>query len=265
MIPERISLGIRYDGSSYHGWQSQLQDNLPTLQSTVERAVSCVANHSIHLTCAGRTDAGVHATSQIVHFDTEVTRSEKAWVFGTNSNLPPEVSILWAKRVPQSFHARFSAQARRYRYVLYNHEVKPAILRNYVGWFYKPLDVERMQEAASYLLGEHDFSAFRGAGCQAKNPIRDMLELSIHRQRRMLIIETRANAFLLHMVRNIVGALIEVGVGAREPEWMKSVLESCDRTRAGVTIAPNGLYLVQVNYPDEYNLPQTPVGPFFLP
>lgn len=266
MISRRIALGVRYDGTRFHGWQSQSSEaELPTLQANVERAVGRVANHPINLTCAGRTDAGVHASSQIVHFDTQVDRTEKAWVFGANSNLPPEISVLWAKETPEDFHARYSATSRRYRYVLYNHDVKPAILRNFVGCYYRTLDVELMQEAANYLVGKHDFSSFRGAGCQSTSPIRNMLELSVHRQRRMVIIETCANAFLLHMVRNIVGSLIEVGVGARPPEWIKEVLESRDRRCAGVTIAPSGLYLVHVSYPDKYCLPQTPKGPFFLP
>ena len=263
MIHQRIALGIRYDGSAYHGWQ--VQDDLATVQLALERALSRVANHSVNIVCAGRTDTGVHATSQIIHFDTEADRQDHSWVFGANSNLPADIRVLWAKPVPLDFHARFSATARRYRYLLYNHDVKPGILRHFVGWYHKPLDEERMQTAANYLLGEHDFSAFRGASCQAKHPVRTLQEFTILRQRRLLIIEVQANAFLLHMVRNIVGSLIAVGCGQQEPEWMAQVLNSCDRREGGVTIAPNGLYLVSVNYPSTFQLPKTPVGPFFLP
>lgn len=264
MSHQRIALGLRYDGSAYHGWQMQ-DDYLPTVQLQVERAVSRVANHSVNIVCAGRTDAGVHATSQIIHFDTEAQREDYSWVFGVNSNLPADIRVLWAKPVVHDFHARFSATARRYRYVLYNHDVKPGILRHFVGWYHRPLNEERMQEAANYLLGEHDFSSFRGAACQAKHPVRHLKHFSIHRQRRLIILEVEANGFLLHMVRNIVGTLIDVGIGERSPEWMKTVLEARDRREAGVTILPNGLYLVSVDYPEQFALPSTPTGPFFLP
>lgn len=263
MSHKRIALGIRYDGSAYHGWQ--VQDDLSTVQFALERALSRVANHSVNVVCAGRTDAGVHATSQIIHFDTEADREDHSWVFGANSNLPADIRVLWAKPVSHDFHARFSATARRYRYLLYNHDVKPGILRHFVGWYHKPLDEMRMQEAANYLLGEYDFSAFRGAGCQAKRPVRTLQEFKITRQRRLVIIEVQANAFLLHMVRNMVGTLIKVGCGDASPEWVNEVLLSRDRREGGVTIAPNGLYLVSVNYPSEFQLPETPIGPFFLP
>ena len=263
MSIKRLSLGIRYDGSAYHGWQSQ--NNLSTVQEQIERALSRVANHTVTVTCAGRTDAGVHATSQVIHFNTDAERTDHAWVFGANSNLPMDIRVLWAKPVSHDFHARFSATARRYRYLLYNHKIRPGILRHFVGWFHRPLDEARMQEAANYLLGEHDFSAFRGSGCQAKSPVRTLHHFSIERQRRLLILEVEANAFLLHMVRNIVGSLLAVGSGEKSPEWIKEILESRDRQQGGVTIAPNGLYLVSVNYPDEFQLPENPVGPFFLP
>ena len=263
MTIKRLSLGIRYDGSAYHGWQCQ--NDLSTVQEQLERALSRVANHNITVTCAGRTDAGVHATAQVVHFNTEADREDRSWVFGANSNLPADIRVLWAKEVSHDFHARFSATARRYRYLLYNHEIRPGILRHFVGWCHRPLDEEKMQEAASHLLGEHDFSAFRGSGCQAKHPIRTMKAFSIERQRRLIILEVEANAFLLHMVRNIAGSLIAVGSGDRSPEWMKEVLESRDRRQGGVTISPNGLYLVSVEYPQEFQLPENPVGPFFLP
>ncbi len=260
---QRIALCVRYDGARYHGWQ--VQEELSTVQLQVEKALSLVANHRVTVTCAGRTDARVHASAQVIHFDTDAERSDHAWVFGANSNLPSDISVLWAKPVEKNFHARFSATARRYRYVLYNHDVKPAILRHAVGWWYKPLDEKRMQEAGNYLLGEHDFSSFRGSGCQSKSPIRTMSLLDIRRSGRMLILEVQANAFLLHMVRNIAGMLVAIGSGEKPIEWAKEVLEAQDRRTAGVTISPNGLYLVEVTYPPEFKLPRVPLGPFFLP
>lgn len=265
MIAEvkKIALGLRYDGANYHGWQRQ--EHLSTVQSRVEEALSSVADHPVSIICAGRTDAGVHATAQVVHFTSDAHRNEDSWKFGANSNLPPDISVTWAKIVDPDFHARFSATSRRYRYVVFNHDVRPGILRNAVGWYYKPLDEQLMQQGANYLLGEHDFKAYRGAGCQAKSSIREIQIFKITRQRKMIIIEVQANAFLLHMVRNIVGVLVEIGTGERSPLWAKEVLESCDRRQGGVTISPNGLYLVEVGYPLRYDLPRTPIGPFFLP
>ncbi len=259
----RIALALRYDGANYHGWQ--VQDDVKTVQSMVERALSAVADRPVSVVCAGRTDAGVHATGQVIHFDTTAQRSDHAWVFGANSNLPPDISVLWAKTVTEDFHARYSATARRYRYVLFNHEIRPGILRKAVGWYYRPLDEKRMQEGAQYLLGEHDFTSFRGTGCQAKNPMRRIHQIEISRIRRMVVIEVQANAFLLHMVRNIAGVLIAIGSGEQPPEWARDVLNARDRTQGGVTVAPQGLYLVEVNYPPEFELPRTPLGPFFLP
>ena len=260
---QRIALAVRYDGSAYHGWQAQ--DGLATIQQAVEKAASVVANHPVSVVCAGRTDAGVHATGQVVHFDTHSDRDLRAWVFGVNSHLPPDIRVLWASIVPMTFHARFSAVQRTYRYVLYNYDTRPGILRHFVGWYYRPLDAGRMQQAANYLLGEHDFSALRAAGCQAKHPIRHIRSIEVRRQRQLIVIEVTANAFLLHMVRNMVGTLVRVGTGEAPPEWVADVLASRDRSQAGVTIAPNGLYLVHVQYQAGFSLPQTPVGPFFLP
>jgi tRNA pseudouridine38-40 synthase len=260
---QRIALCVRYDGARYHGWQHQ--EGLMTVQGCLERAVSYVANHSVAIVCAGRTDAGVHATGQIVHFDTEANRHDHAWVFGTNSNLPPDISVGWAKHVWQDFHARHSALSRRYRYVIYNHEIRPGILRQAVGWCYRLLDEKRMHEAGQYLLGEHDFSAFRGTGCESPTAIREIYDLAVVRYHRMVIVDVRANAFLLHMVRNIVGALVAVGSGEKPIEWVREVLESRDRRCGSITIQPNGLYLVKVEYPDECDLPAVPLGPFFLP
>lgn len=260
---KRIALCIRYDGSNYHGWQHQ--DGLTTLQGTVEKALSYVADHPVAVTCSGRTDAGVHATSQIVHFDTMANRNDHAWVFGANSNLPPDISVVWSKHVWRNFHARFSALVRRYRYIIYNHEIRPGILRNAVGWHYRLLNEEAMQKGALHLLGEHDFSAFRGAGCQSNTPVREIFDIEITRYRRMIVIDIQANAFLLHMVRNIVGVLVAIGSGEKPPEWAKEVLESRDRRHGGITIQPNGLYLVEVKYPEEFDLPRISLGPFFLP
>ena len=266
MTRRRYALCVRYDGSRYHGWQKQgTPDDLITVQLMVEKALSQVAHHQVIVTCAGRTDARVHATGQIIHFDTDADRTDHAWVFGANSNLPHDISILWAKEVPLEFHARFSAVSRRYRYLMYNYPIRPGILRHAVGWYHTSLDDPKMLEAAQYLLGEHDFSSFRGAGCQAKSPVRTIEAITIKRQRHMLIIELQANAFLLHMVRNIVGVLVQIGAQRQPVGWMSEVLTACNRQAAAETIAPNGLYLVKVGYPEQFELPDAPIGPFFLP
>lgn len=263
MDKKRIVMGLRYDGSAYRGWQSQFEE-LQTIQAKVEKAIAQVADESVSVYCAGRTDAGVHATQQIIHFDTTADRGENSWVFGANSALPPDISVVWSQEVDPSFHARFSALRRRYRYILYNYKVRPAILRHAVGWHYKDLDEVRMQQAARYLIGEHDFSSFRGAGCQAKSPVRHVYEVAMTRHKHLLILEIEANAFLLHMVRNIVGTLFAVGSGHKPPEWVKEVLLAKNRQEAGITASPAGLYLVDVTYPTVYDLPKPPIGPFFL-
>lgn len=259
---KRIALGLRYDGARYHGWQ--FQDDVMSIQQTLEEALSRVANQTIAVTCAGRTDAGVHATYQVVHFDTDADRTEHAWIFGSNSNMPSDISVLWAKEVSPDFHARFSARSRTYRYVMLNDPMRPGILRKAVGWHYRPLDINAMQEASNYLLGEHDFSAYRGSGCQAAHAVRTMHHISIRKQNELILFEFKANAFLLHMVRNILGVLVMIGDGFQKSIWAKEVLESRDRKAAGVTIAPCGLYLVSIDYSDEFELPQPSYGPFFL-
>ena len=259
---KRVALCLSYDGSRYHGWQHQEEVN--SVQQTVEHALSRVANHPISVVCAGRTDSGVHATSQVVHFDTEAERTIRSWVFGANSNLPSDVSVLWAQETSSDFHARFSATARTYRYLICNQPVRPGVFQKAVGWHYKSLDENRMEAATQYLLGEHDFSAFRGSGCQANHAVRTIHELTVKRQGAMIIVEVRANAFLLHMVRNIVGVLLEIGEGEKEPVWAEQVLHSGDRRKASVTSMPNGLYLVDVDYPPRFKLPKLPKGPFFL-
>ena len=216
MENQRIALGLSYDGSAYHGWQSQ--QGISTVQQRLEAALTRVANHDIVLTCAGRTDAGVHATGQVVHFDSDANRTEYSWVFGANANLSHDIRVNWAKIVSPTFHSRFSAVRRRYRYVVFNHSIRPGILRNAVGWCYQPLDVSLMQHGSRYLIGEHDFSAFRGAGCQSSSPVRQIYSLDITRNQYMIVIDITANAFLLHMVRNIVGVLMAVGCGDQAPE-----------------------------------------------
>lgn len=250
----RIALGIEYDGRPYCGWQ--FQDHSPSVQAVVEQAVSSVAAHPVRVTCAGRTDTGVHAAEQVVHFDTQSVRDKKAWVMGANANLPKSVSVLWVKVVDESFHARFSAIRRRYRYVIFNRHVRPAFLAGRVAFCFRPLDEERMQAAAHYLVGEHDFNAYRALACQAKSPVRTVYQLDITRRDELILIDIEANAFLHHMVRNIAGVLMAIGAGEQEPEWAKAVLDGRDRSLGGVTAPPDGLYLMEVRYPDAYALPR---------
>lgn len=264
-MSERIALCIEYDGAAFHGWQRQSSPSLLTVQDALESALSSVANTPIRTYCAGRTDRGVHATAQVIHFDTPVNRGEKAWVMGVNSLLPPSVRVQWARLMDERFHARFSALARRYRYVIYQHEVAPALLSRQLTHVRDTLDAESMQEAARHLIGEHDFSAFRAAGCQSNSPWRCVNRLTIHRSDHFLVIDIEANAFLQHMVRNIAGALIAVGKGEQHPGWPGELLSGRDRTRSAATASPCGLYLVSVTYPEEFELPVTSPGPCFLP
>ncbi len=259
----RIALGVEYKGSRYRGWQRQASGVL-TVQETLEKALSIVADSPVDLMCAGRTDAGVHACGQVVHFDTRAVRSMKAWTMGANINLPHDISVTWAKEMPATFHARFKAIARRYRYVIYNDQIRPAHLGDEITWNHRPLDVERMAEAAQYLIGTHDFSAFRAGQCQAKSPIKQMHHARVTRHGKMIVLDIRANAFLHHMVRNIAGVLMTIGAGERPVEWMREVLEGRERRAGGVTAHPFGLYLVQVEYRDEFPLPGRYIGPHFL-
>ena len=249
----RFALGLEYDGADFYGWQSQA--NGRGVQDAVERALSTIADTSIRVICAGRTDTGVHALGQVVHFDTSVNRPLDAWVRGANATLPPSVAVLWAQPVSDEFHARFSARARRYRYVLLNRAQRPGLLSQRVGWYHRTLDVERMRLAASHLIGEHDFSAFRAAECQAKTPVRVMHSLDISRAGNMIYFDFAANAFLHHMIRNILGALIVVGTERQQPEWLVELLTKGDRTQSAATFSPDGLYLSGVDYDSSWNLP----------
>ncbi|CAN5443175.1 tRNA pseudouridine(38-40) synthase TruA [soil metagenome] len=242
----RIALGLEYNGHKFCGWQ--YQDNLRTVQACLEMAVSAVADHPIRVVCAGRTDTGVHALEQVVHFDTTVHRSSRAWVLGCNRLLPTDICIHWAKEVSDNFHARFSATARQYRYIIYNNPIRPALQHGLVTWFCHSLDEALMQQAANYLVGEHDFASFRAKACQAKTSIRNMQNINLHREQDKIIIDFKANAFLHHMIRNIVGVLLEVGVERQPPEWAKHLLDARDRQLAAATAKPDGLYLVGIEY-----------------
>lgn len=250
----RIALGIEYDGRAFYGWQVQRQT--PTVQDTLEQALSRVADHPVSVICAGRTDTGVHGRGQVVHFDTDAERDPRSWILGANANLPETVCVLWAQPVDDTFHARFSALGRRYRYLLLNRWVRPAVDVGRVSWERRPLDAGAMHEAAQALVGEHDFSAFRSSGCRANHPVRDIREIRVSRNGEQVAIEVAANAFLYHMVRNIAGTLLPVGRGERPVGWVAEVLASRDRNAAGVTAPPDGLYFMGVRYPAEYDLPE---------
>lgn len=262
--PARIALEVEYDGADFSGWQRQSSPRLPTVQGAVEKALSQVADHRVRLICAGRTDAGVHATAQVVHFDAAVDRGCRAWLRGGNSLLPAGVRIHWARTVNDTFHARFSALSRRYRYVMLESDVAPALLSRQITHVRGRLDTGAMQRAADALPGEHDFSAFRAAGCQSRTPFRYVSHLQVFRQGCFVVIDIAANAFLQHMVRNIAGALIAVGLGQRGSDWPGELLAGRDRRRGAATASPAGLYLVAVGYPREFGLPGAALGPFFL-
>ena len=250
----RIAAILEYDGSRFSGWQRQEQAR--TVQAVVEEALSKVADEPIQVTVAGRTDAGVHALGQVIHFDTSAVRSDYSWVRGANSNLPSEVALLWAAPVDDGFHARFSATGRHYHYVILNRAIRPTYLAGRVTHEYRLLDVASMREAAQHLIGEHDFTSFRAAECQAKSPVRELRALDVTRHGEFVHIHVHANAFLQHMVRNIAGVLMTVGAGEREPSWAKEVLEARDRRAGGVTAAPDGLYLREIEYPETFKLPR---------
>ncbi len=250
----RIALGVEYDGRPFCGWQSQAEGL--TVQDMLQGALSQIASQPIAVVAAGRTDAGVHALEQVVHFDCAIERPLAAWVRGVNGLLPDSIAVRWAHRVPDEFHARFSAQARSYRYFLLDRSVRSAVYAGKVGWFHLPLDIAAMQAAAQLLLGKHDFSAFRAAECQARSPIKNLQQLDIHREGEMLIFDLRADAFLHHMVRNIVGCLVYVGKGKYPVSWLTDVLAGRERQRAAPTFPPDGLYLRHIHYEPKWKLPQ---------
>ncbi len=251
----RIALGLEYDGGRFCGWQSQAGGC--GVQDALQRAVAAVAGHAVSVAAAGRTDAGVHALTQVAHFDTGAVRPLGAWVRGVNAGLPAGVRVLWAAEVGEAFHARFSARQRSYQYLLVNRPVAPAVLAGKAGWFHLPLDMERMRQAARHLLGEHDFSAFRAAECQAKSPVKQLVLAEVRRAGDCLLFEFSAGAFLHHQVRNMVGALVYVGKGRYPPEWLAELLASRDRRRAPPTFAPDGLYLAGIEYDAAWGLPAT--------
>jgi tRNA pseudouridine38-40 synthase len=255
-VMQRIVLGIEYNGSLFKGYQLQ-SHGTRTVQGELEKALSIVANEPLRLTCAGRTDTGVHATGQVVHFDTAVQRELKAWMLGGNTNLPDDVSIHWVRRVGEDFSARFSAVSRSYRYILFNRRIRQAVFQHNVAWSYELVDENVMHLAAQYLLGRHDFSAFRSSRCQAKHAVREMQSISVKRDGDYVILDIKANAFLHHMVRNIMGSLLVIGRGEQPAEWMQEILEGQDRKCAGMTASATGLYLVNVEYPEEYGLPDS--------
>lgn len=250
----RIAAILEYDGSNFSGWQRQEQAR--SVQGIVEAALSRVADEPVQVTVAGRTDAGVHAAGQVIHFDTSAERSDYSWLRGANSNLPPDVALLWTGPVDNGFHARYSATGRHYHYVILNRPVRPTYLARRVTHEYRPLDIHRMQQAARHLLGKHDFTSFRATECQAKSPVRELRALEVAHQNGFIHVRAHANAFLHHMVRNLAGVLMTIGAGEREPDWARQVLEARDRKAGGVTAAADGLYLREIEYPDSFAIPR---------
>jgi len=257
----KIAACVEYDGTAYCGWQRL--SHAPSVQAAVEKALSTIANQSIEVLCAGRTDSGVHAVAQVIHFETDVERTMTSWMRGTNSNLPDDISLRWVKQVDNDFHARFSAYERQYRYIILNRKARSALQNKQVTWIFDPLDVQVMHQAAQLLLGEKDFSSFRAAGCQARHAVREILFVSVVRDNELIYIDIVANAFLYHMVRNIVGTLIEVGRGKWSVAQFANLIELKDRTQAGMTAAAKGLYFVSVSYPDVFGIPKNKRLPVF--
>ena len=252
----KIAIGVSYCGAGLEGWQSQPSGN--TVQDHLERALSEIGGEQIALTAAGRTDSGVHASAQVAHFDTGAHRPESAWVRGVNALLPAGIAVQWAAPVSEDFHARYSATSRTYRYVLYNRAIRPALFAGRAGWFHLPLDLEKMREAAKCLVGEHDFSSFRSAECQAKSPVRIVQSVAIRASGAYFLFDVTANAFLHHMVRNVIGSLVYVGKGKHPPAWMGELIKARDRSRAAPTFPAEGLYLSRVQYEARWKLPAFP-------
>jgi tRNA pseudouridine38-40 synthase len=248
----KIALGVEYDGTAFHGWQ--FQGDVRSVQECLQAALSKVANHPVTVHCAGRTDTGVHAAGQVVHFETQAVRSSRSWVLGSNANLPGDISVSWARQMPVDFHARFSAIGRHYHYQMLNRGVRSALWRGRATWIHHPLDEQVMQRAAKHLVGTHDFTSYRALACQAKHPMRTIHRLDVDRQAKIITIRVHANAFLHHMVRNIAGVLIAIGKGEQGESWTREILELRDRTKGGVTAPPQGLCLTRVDYPEKYGL-----------
>jgi tRNA pseudouridine38-40 synthase len=259
----RIALGIEYDGRAFKGWQVQ-RHNVRTVQDRLEAALQQVAAHPLRVSCAGRTDTGVHAVGQVVHFDTESIRDPRNWVLGSNVNLPADVAVTWAREVAADFHARFSAEARSYRYLILNRQARSSLLAGRATWVRGALDAELMQEAGQVLIGTHDFSSYRAMGCQAKSPVRTLHSLDVVRRGELIELRVHANAFLHHMIRNIAGVLMAIGHGKRPAGWAAEVLELRDRTLGGVTAPPDGLYFERVWYPARFQIPQPSPVPLAL-
>jgi tRNA pseudouridine38-40 synthase len=255
----RIALGIEYDGTHFSGWQIQIEQR--TVQSCLNDAIAIVANHPVKTTAAGRTDSGVHAIQQVVHFDSSAERSPRNWVLGINANLPRDINVVWAKPVTDDFSARFSATSRSYRYLILNRQSRSAIHDNRMWWYFKKLDIKRMQEAAKLLVGHHDFSAFRAKECQATTPMKTLERISVTQVDDCIAVDVKAQSFLHHMVRNIVGVLVPIGEGSQDVEWAEFVLQSKDRALGGITSPPEGLYFVNVDYPEKYELPTVSAFP----
>jgi tRNA pseudouridine38-40 synthase len=255
-VVHRFAVGLEYDGAAYAGWQTQ--QSVPSIQAVAEAALSSVAAEPVSLVCAGRTDAGVHARGQVAHFDTHASRTMRAWILGANTELPRDVSVWWARPVPGHFHARYSAEARTYRYIILNRTARSALASRRAVWIHRPIDHDRMAEAAVALCGEHDFSAFRSSECQAKSPIRRLEKLTVARRGDWVLIEGTANAFLHHMMRNIAGLLIAIGKGDAPASWAREVLEGRDRRRNAATAPADGLYFWSVRYPAAFGLPVAP-------
>ena len=260
----RVAARIEYHGGHYHGWQAQPHLSVPTVQEALEASLQEIGGEAVRTTCAGRTDTGVHGFAQVVHFDDPVGRSLKAWVMGTNRHLPADIRVHWAREVDAAFHARFSAKSRRYCYIICNTPTRPALLHDLVTWYRHALDTGLMNDAAETLLGEQDFSAFRAASCQASSPNRCVTACVVSRQSDYVVVDITANAFLHHMVRNIVGSLLAVGSRSSSVEWFEMVLQGRDRTQAADTAPAEGLYLIDVTYPEAFDLPKTPDGPTLL-
>ena len=259
----RIALGISYSGSAYEGWQSQLSGN--TVQDKLEMALAKFADQPVRVNCAGRTDAGVHALMQVVHFDTELQRETQSWVRGTNAFLPRDIAVQWAQPVPDSFHSRGSAVSRRYAYVVLESAVRPSVEAGRVGWVYRPLDGAAMREAITHLIGEHDFSSFRAAQCQAKTPVKTLTRIDLSQRAGYWRFEFEANAFLHHMIRNIMGCLVTIGQGQQPPGWMAEVRDARRRDVAAPTFSPDGLYFLGPRYDPAHGLPEQTAAYDWLP